>query len=82
MKHCNKVNSVRPKGSEIKAGALALEKETVLSPAAIGFLAGIGIAEVKVYPNPSISIIITGNELQQPGKPFNMARYMNQIHFH
>jgi molybdopterin molybdotransferase len=62
-------NSVRPKGSEIKAGALALEKETVLSPAAIGFLAGIGISEVNVYPNPSISIIITGNELQQPGKP-------------
>ena len=62
-------NSVRPKGSEVKAGTLALEKGSVLSPAAIGFLAGIGITEVKVYPNPSISIIITGNELQQPGKP-------------
>jgi molybdopterin molybdotransferase len=62
-------NSVRPKGSEIRAGALALEKENILSPAAIGFLAGIGITEVKVYPNPSISIIITGNELQQPGQP-------------
>lgn len=62
-------NSVRPKGSEIKAGALALEKGNILSPAAIGFLASIGITEVKVYPNPSISIIITGNELQQPGKP-------------
>ncbi len=61
--------SVRPKGSEIKAGALALEKEIVLSPAAIGFLAGIGITEVKVYPHPSITIIITGNELQQPGQP-------------
>ena len=61
-------NSVRPKGSEIKAGVLALEKENILSPAAIGFLAGIGIAKVKTYPNPSISIIITGNELQQPGK--------------
>jgi len=60
--------SVRPKGSEIKAGALAIEKENVLSPAAIGFLAGIGITEVKVYPNPSITIIITGNELQQPGR--------------
>jgi len=62
-------NSVRLKGSEIKAGELALGKESVLSPAAIGFLAGIGIREVKVYPNPSISIIITGNELQQPGEP-------------
>jgi molybdopterin molybdotransferase len=62
-------SSVRPKGSEIKAGALAVEKENILSPAAIGFLAGIGITEVQVYPNPSISIIITGNELQQPGQP-------------
>jgi len=62
-------NNVRQKGSEIKAGDLALEKKSVLSPAAIGFLAGIGISDVKVYPNPSISIIITGNELQQPGKP-------------
>ncbi len=61
--------SVRHKGSEIKAGELALGKESVLSPAAIGFLAGIGIKEVKAYPNPSITIIITGNELQKPGQP-------------
>jgi len=61
-------DSIRPKGSEIKDGVLAIEKGSILSPAAIGFLAGIGITEVKAYPNPSISIIITGNELQQPGK--------------
>ena len=61
-------NSVRPKGSEIKAGALALERGITLTPAAIGFLAGIGVNEAKIYPNPVISIIITGNELQQPGQ--------------
>ena len=66
--------AVRPKGSEIKAGALALEKENMLTPAAIGFLAGIGITEVNVYPNPSVSIIITGNELQQPGKPLQYGQ--------
>jgi len=66
--------SVRPKGSEIKAGALALKKDTVLFPAAVGFLAGIGIKDVKVYPNPSIAIIITGNELQEPGKPLQPGR--------
>lgn len=59
--------NVRPKGSEIKKGELALEKGNLLSPAAIGFLAGIGITTVKIYPNPYISIIITGKELQQPG---------------
>ena len=60
--------NVRLKGSEIKAGELALQKKSLLSPAAVGFLAGIGIAEVEVYPNPAISIIITGKELQPPGK--------------
>lgn len=84
-------NSVRSKGSEIKCGALALEKENVLSPAAIGFLAGIGITAVKVYPNPSIGIIITGNELQQPGQPlqhgqvyesnsFTLKAVLQQLH--
>lgn len=66
--------NVRPKGSEMKAGELALKKESLLSPAAIGFLAGIGITEVKVYPNPSVSIIITGKELQQPGKPLEYGQ--------
>jgi len=61
-------SNVRLKGSEIKAGQLAIEKESLLMPAAIGFLAGIGITEVLVYPFPSISIIVTGNELQTPGQ--------------
>ncbi len=41
----------RAKGSEIKSGALALKKGTLLSPAAIGYLAGVGIHEVIAYPN-------------------------------
>ena len=61
--------NVRPKGSEIKTGDLALSKNSRLSPAAIGFLTGIGITHVNVYPAPSVSIIVTGNELQEPGKP-------------
>jgi molybdopterin molybdotransferase len=59
--------NIRAIGSEIALGEIALEKETVLSPAAIGFLAGIGVTTVKVYPKPTITIIVTGNELQEPG---------------
>lgn len=58
----------RVKGSEITAGALALEKDTVMSPAAIGYLAGVGIKDINVYPAPSVSIILTGDELQNPGE--------------
>ena len=67
-------NSVRPKGSEVKAGSLALKKGSVLSPAAIGFLAGIGVTEIQVYPFPSITVIITGNEFQQPGMPLRYGQ--------
>ncbi|MCW3118580.1 MAG: molybdopterin molybdenumtransferase MoeA, partial [Chitinophagaceae bacterium] len=66
--------NVRPKGSEIKAGALAFTKNSLLTPAAIGFLAGIGHTEVNVYPFPRICIIITGNELQQPGEPLQYGQ--------
>jgi len=59
--------NVRNKGAEIKSGDLAMREGTLLTPAAIGFLSGIGISEVYVYPLPSISIVITGNEIQEPG---------------
>jgi len=66
--------NVREKGAEIKAGALAMHQGSLLTPAALGFLAGIGLSEVKVYPMPKVSIILTGNELQQPGKPLTFGQ--------
>ena len=66
--------NVRPKGSEIRAGERALAKGSFLTPAAIGFLAGIGITEISVYPKPSVSIIVTGNELQKPGNPLQYGQ--------
>lgn len=63
--------NVRLQGSEAKNGELALEKGCLLNAPAIGFLAGLGIHELMVYPRPKISIILTGNELQQPGLALN-----------
>lgn len=58
---------IRIKGSQIKFGELALTKNTILNPASIGFLAMLGIEKVKVFSKPSISIIITGNEIVAVG---------------
>ena len=66
--------NTRSKGSEIQSGDLALTKETLLMPAAIGFLAGIGVTNVFAYPLPSVSIIVTGNELQKPGNPLSQGQ--------
>lgn len=67
-------NNVRPIGSEIKAGTLALQKGSFLSPGAIGFLAGIGVSNLLVYRKPSVGIIITGNELQQQGEELSYGK--------
>lgn len=62
-----KGNNVRQIGSEIAKGEKAVEKGTALKPAVIGFLASMGISKVKVYPNPKVAVVVTGNELVSPG---------------
>ena len=69
-----KGHNVRLCGSEIKKNALALEKGVTLTPAGIGFLAGLGISNVKAYPKPAVHIIVTGNELQKAGNPLRQGQ--------
>jgi molybdopterin molybdotransferase len=61
-------HNIRPLGEQVKAGAIALKKNTKLTPAAIGYLLSLGITEVSVYKKPSIAIVTTGNELVEPGQ--------------
>jgi len=67
-------DNVRPPGSEISMGTLALASGAVLHPARIGFLSGMGIATALVVPSPRVSIIVTGNELQQSGNPLGYGQ--------
>lgn len=64
-----KGENLRPMGSEIRKGNIALESGDRITPAGIGLIAGIGVAEVFAYPLPLVGIIVTGNELQAPGNP-------------
>jgi len=64
----SKNQNIRPLGEQIKEGEVALKKGTKLNPAAIGFLASLGISEIPVYKKPSIAIVVTGNELAQAGE--------------
>lgn len=67
--HLNEGLSVRPKGAEVNHGETAMASGTYLSAAALGFLAGIGCTQVTVFSPPKVGIILTGNELQEPGMP-------------
>lgn len=60
--------NIRPKGEQIEQNNLALPQNTVLGPAAIGFLAGLGVQTVQVIAQPKVAVITTGNELIQAGQ--------------
>ncbi|MEU3856932.1 gephyrin-like molybdotransferase Glp [Streptomyces sp. NPDC028722] len=59
---------VRARGSDVKAGDLALEAGTVLGPPQLALLAAIGRGTVRVRPRPRVVVLSTGSELVQPGE--------------
>ena len=59
--------NVREKGEQVKKGELVLDANTIITPAAIGFLACLGITKIKVYEKPKVAILVTGNELVSAG---------------
>jgi molybdopterin molybdotransferase len=63
--------NIRLVGEQIKVGVNALEKGIILNPAAIGFLATLGITEVEVFSKPKIGLLTTGDELVKPGTNLN-----------
>lgn len=67
-------SNVRNKGEQIKENELVLENNTKITPAAIGFLACLGITEITVYAKPKVAIVVTGNELVKVGKKLSEGK--------
>lgn len=59
--------NIRKEGHQIKEGDLALKEGKKIDPATIGFLASLGLTKIKVYQKPSVTILVTGDELIKPG---------------
>jgi molybdopterin molybdotransferase len=64
----------RKTGTDIREGDLALPANSFLNDAAIGFLAGLGFTTVPVYATPVVALVITGDELQNPGEPLEFGQ--------
>jgi len=66
--------NVRNKGEQIGKEEVVFKANTLITPAAIGFLACLGITEVEVYQKPKVAILVTGNELVKPGKKLSKGK--------
>jgi len=56
-------------GADIQKGQRVLEPGTTLNASRLGALAALGITGVRVYAQPRVAILSTGNEIVDPGQP-------------
>ena len=66
--------NIRVPGSSVQQDDLVIEEGTCLHPYQLSMMASLGIKEVLVYPAPTVTLIITGNELVKPGETIHFGQ--------
>jgi molybdopterin molybdotransferase len=61
--------NVRRAGEDIRVGELVLRAGDALGPASLGVAASVGRAELTVARRPRVALLVTGDELTEPGEP-------------
>lgn len=61
-------------GADIKSGEKVFSEGTLLTPAKIGALAGLGLKTVTVYARPKVAVLPTGSELAKPGESLRLGQ--------
>jgi molybdopterin molybdotransferase len=59
---------VRPRGSDVPAGAVVVDAGARLGAAQVGALAAAGIASVSCARKPKVAVLVTGSEVRPPGE--------------
>ncbi len=68
---------IRKRGSQCSQGQVIAGMGAPLTPGLIGLLASAGHYRVAIYPAPCVTLIITGNELQEPGSELQQGQIYN-----
>jgi len=65
------------RGTEMRAGEVALPAGTVINPAALGVLASLGMVQASLFDEPRVSVVATGNELVEAGQRLQPGQIRN-----
>ncbi len=83
LKPSNSGDHIRRAGADVLSGDLVLSANTLIGPAELGILAGVGRRSVQTYRVPRVAILTTGDEIEDVesglplifGKIYNSNRY-------
>jgi molybdopterin molybdotransferase len=70
--------NVRPRGEDLRAGAVAVSAGTAIEAAQLGVLASVGAATVPVHRRPRVAVMATGDELVDVDR-FDLVRAGDRI---
>ena len=62
-------DNIRRAGEDVRAGRVVLPRGTPLGPAELGVAASVGRASLRCARRPRVAIVVTGDELTEPGRP-------------
>jgi molybdopterin molybdotransferase len=68
---------VRHAGEDIAAGETVMRAGTEIAPAGAGVLASVGRGQVACARRPRVTVLTTGDELQEPGEPLRSGAIRN-----
>jgi molybdopterin molybdotransferase len=68
---------IRRAASDVHWGDILIPAGTPIRPAEISILASMGRTKVRVYRRPQIAILVTGDELVEPGEALSTGKLYN-----
>jgi molybdopterin molybdotransferase len=66
--------NVRRAGEDVTAGQVVLERRSLLGPAELGVAASVGRAGLRCSRRPRVALVVTGDELTDPGERLGPGR--------
>jgi len=69
-----KGESVRPRGMDLHAGEVVLQKGRRLKPQDLGLLAMLGVAHMQVHKKPRVALLSSGDELLEVDAPLTAGK--------
>ena len=70
----NEGDHIRPIGEQLKSGDSVASKNTLVNGGLAALLQSFGVQQVKVFRKPKIAIVVTGDELVEPGNTLEQGQ--------